>query len=124
MASGAHDAVMDLDHALHPERRRLRRGDHGRWVAGVAVGLADYLDVDVAVVRVGLVALTVIGSLGVPLYLAAWLLVPDEGDDESVVEQLLGHPGAGSRWPPHVAHESMGAGWTAGPTGGGDADAA
>jgi len=115
---------MELDHALHRERRQLRRSDYGRWVAGVAAGLADYLDVDVVVVRIGLIALTVVGGLGVPLYLAAWLLVPDEGDDESVAEHLLGHPGVGSGWPPHGAHESTGAGWTAGRTGGGDADAA
>jgi phage shock protein PspC (stress-responsive transcriptional regulator) len=115
---------MELDHALNRERRRLRRGYHGRWVAGVATGLADYVDVDVVVVRIGLVALTVMGGVGVPLYLAAWLLVPDEGDDESVAEQLLGRPGVGGGWPPPRAHESTGAGWTAGPTGGGGADAA
>jgi phage shock protein PspC (stress-responsive transcriptional regulator) len=60
-------------------------------IAGVAVGVADYLGVDVAVVRVVLVVLTLVGGLGVPLYLAAWLFVPDECDDESVAERLLGH---------------------------------
>lgn len=60
-------------------------------IAGVAVGLADYLDVDVAVVRVVLVVLALVGGLAVPLYLAAWLFVPDECDDESVAERFLGH---------------------------------
>ena len=59
-------------------------------IAGVAVGLADYLGVDVAMVRVVLVVLALVGGLGVPLYLAAWLFVPDECDDESVAERLLG----------------------------------
>lgn len=58
-------------------------------VAGVAAGIADYLDVDVVVVRVLLVVLTLAGGLGVPLYLAAWLLVPDEGADEAIAEHLL-----------------------------------
>lgn len=63
-------------------------------IAGVAAGIADYLDVDVAVVRVVLVALAVAGGAGVPLYLAAWLLVPEEGDEESIVAaHLAGHGG-------------------------------
>lgn len=58
-------------------------------IAGVAVGLAEHFDVDVAVVRVGLVVLTLLGAVGVPLYLSAWLFVPDECDEESVAERLL-----------------------------------
>jgi phage shock protein PspC (stress-responsive transcriptional regulator) len=60
-------------------------------IAGVAAGLADHFDVDVAVVRVGLVVLTLFGALGIPLYLAAWLFVPDECEDESVAERFLGY---------------------------------
>jgi phage shock protein PspC (stress-responsive transcriptional regulator) len=60
-------------------------------IAGVAVGLADYLGVDVAVVRVVLVVLALVGGVGIPLYLAAWLFVPDECDDESVAERILEH---------------------------------
>ncbi len=58
-------------------------------VAGVATGIADHLDVDVVVVRVLLVVLTLAGGLGIPLYLAAWLLVPDEGADEAIAEHLF-----------------------------------
>jgi phage shock protein PspC (stress-responsive transcriptional regulator) len=72
--------------------QRFRRAVHGRMVAGVAAGLADYVDVDVVVVRVVLVVLALVGGIGVPLYLAAWLLVPEEGTDESVAERLLDHP--------------------------------
>lgn len=60
-------------------------------IAGVAAGLADYLDVDVAVVRVGLVVLALVGAVGLPLYLAAWLFVPDESDAESIAERFLGY---------------------------------
>jgi phage shock protein PspC (stress-responsive transcriptional regulator) len=68
---------------------RLHRGDRGRMLAGVAVGLADYFDVDPTIVRVGFVALTFLGGLAVPLYLAGWLLIPDEDSDVSVAEELL-----------------------------------
>lgn len=71
--------------------RSLRRSAGDRLIAGVAGGLAEYLDVDVVLVRVALVALALIGGLAVPLYLAAWLLVPEEGTDESVIERLLPH---------------------------------
>jgi len=58
-------------------------------VAGVAAGLAEHLGLDVLVVRLLLVALCVLGGFGVPLYLAGWLLIPDEGSDVSVAESLL-----------------------------------
>ncbi len=64
-------------------------------IAGVATGLADHFDVDVAVVRVGLVVLSLFGAVGVGLYLAAWLFVPDECDDESIAERFLGDWGPG-----------------------------
>src|SRR5580704_8041639 len=71
------------------DEQRLHRGDHGRMLAGVAVGLADYFDVDPTIVRVGFVALAFLGGLAVPLYLAGWLLIPDEASDVSVAEELL-----------------------------------
>jgi phage shock protein PspC (stress-responsive transcriptional regulator) len=68
---------------------RLHRGGRGRMLAGVAVGLADYFDVDPTIIRVGFVALAFLGGLAVPLYLAGWLLIPDEDTDVSVAEELL-----------------------------------
>jgi phage shock protein C len=90
------------------EPHPLRRQRDGRVLAGVATGLARYLDVDVALVRVGFGALVVIGGIGIPAYLACWLLVPEEGDEVSLADDLLhsaGWHGAGdggdggpSRW--------------------------
>jgi len=58
-------------------------------LGGVALGLADYFDVDPTIVRIGFVALAFVGGLAVPLYLAGWLLIPDEESDMSVAEELL-----------------------------------
>lgn len=69
--------------------RALRRSAGPRLAGGIAGGLADYLEADVVLVRVVLVALAFVGGFAVPLYLAAWLLVPGEGSDESVAERLL-----------------------------------
>jgi phage shock protein PspC (stress-responsive transcriptional regulator) len=58
-------------------------------LAGVAAGLADYFDIDPTLVRIGLVALSFLGGLAVPLYLAGWLLIPEEDSDSSLAEELL-----------------------------------
>jgi phage shock protein PspC (stress-responsive transcriptional regulator) len=61
--------------------RRLFRSRSDRVVAGVCGGVARYLNVDPVIVRVAAVALVFIGGAGLALYLAALLLVPDEGED-------------------------------------------
>jgi phage shock protein PspC (stress-responsive transcriptional regulator) len=58
--------------------RQLHRPVHDRMLAGVASGLARYLGVDVMLVRVALVVLCFVGGIGVPIYLASWLLLPEE----------------------------------------------
>ena len=60
-------------------------------LAGVAAGLAEYFDVDVTLVRIGLVALTLLGGAGVPLYVAAWLLIPEEGSEVAIAGEILSH---------------------------------
>jgi len=70
---------------------RLHRDGQHRMIAGVAAGLADYFDIDPTLVRIGFVVLTLVGGLAVPLYLAGWLLIPEEGADHSVAEEWLGH---------------------------------
>lgn len=56
--------------------RRLTRSQD-RWLGGVCSGVADYLGLDVTLVRLLTVIGTVLG-LGtlVLVYLAAWVLVP------------------------------------------------
>jgi phage shock protein PspC (stress-responsive transcriptional regulator) len=71
------------------EAHTLRRPHAGRMLAGVAAGIADHLDLDVTLVRIVLVVLAFVGGLAVPLYLAAWLLIPDEGADVSMAEELV-----------------------------------
>jgi phage shock protein PspC (stress-responsive transcriptional regulator) len=56
---------------------------------GVATGLARYFAVDVTLVRVVLVALAFLGGAGVPLYLAAWVLVPEEGSGTAIADGFL-----------------------------------
>jgi phage shock protein PspC (stress-responsive transcriptional regulator) len=58
-------------------------------LTGVAIGLAEYLGVDVMIVRVAFVVLTVVGGAGIPLYLAGLLLLPEEGSDQSIAGSFI-----------------------------------
>jgi phage shock protein PspC (stress-responsive transcriptional regulator) len=67
----------------------LRRAVDGRMLGGVAAGLAKYFELDVALMRVILVVLSFLGGAGVPLYVAAWLLIPEEGSEVPIASELL-----------------------------------
>ena len=67
----------------------VRRRD-GRMLAGVCAGVADYLGLDVTVVRVIWAVVAVItGGAGVLAYLVAWAIIPDEGQQSSVAEDIV-----------------------------------
>jgi len=68
---------------------QLRRPVEGRMLAGVAAGIAHYLGADVTAVRIILAVLTIVGGAGVPIYLAAWLLIPEEGSEQSIAGGFL-----------------------------------
>ncbi|WP_214370986.1 PspC domain-containing protein [Pseudonocardia sp. H11422] len=70
-----------LPPAAGPTRERftLRRSRTDRMLGGVCGGLATSLGVDAALLRIGLVVLTVLGfGAGAVIYLAAWILAPEE----------------------------------------------
>jgi phage shock protein PspC (stress-responsive transcriptional regulator) len=67
----------------------LRRPIQDRLLAGVAAGVARYLGVDVTVVRIVLAVLAVVGGAAVPVYLAGWLLIPEEGCEQSLASQFI-----------------------------------
>jgi phage shock protein C len=76
------------------EPRLLRRPADGRILGGVAAGLATYFALDVAHVRIILVALTFLAGAAVPLYLAAWVLIPAEGSGIAIADEVLSHAGS------------------------------
>jgi phage shock protein C len=71
--------------------KTLERKREGRMLAGVCAGLADYFGFPVAAVRVAFVvaALPFFAFLGALVYLVSWAVVPEEGEKESIVEQLV-----------------------------------
>ena len=66
------------------ETRRLTRPRDGRWLGGVAAGLGAYFDLSPAIYRIAFVALSLAGGTGILLYIAAWLVIPEEGQADSI----------------------------------------
>ncbi|KUF06251.1 PspC domain-containing protein [Leucobacter sp. G161] len=68
-----------------------RGGD--RWFAGVAGGIAMRAGIDPIIVRGIFVVLAVLGGPGIVLYLAGWLLLPDQGGRIHLEEVFRGRAG-------------------------------
>ncbi len=59
--------------------KKLRRPVKGRKIAGVCLGIAEYLSVDVIAVRAIFLLLLLPGGLpGLLPYLVLWLVIPDK----------------------------------------------
>ena len=55
----------------------LKRGPE-RWLGGVCGGIAARLNVDVAFVRIAFLVFCLLPGPAVVIYLAAWLVLPDQ----------------------------------------------
>jgi phage shock protein PspC (stress-responsive transcriptional regulator) len=60
----------------------LTRGRDGRWLAGVCAGIARHRNLPARSVRTAFGLAALVGGVGVLAYLACWLIIPAEGDDE------------------------------------------
>jgi phage shock protein C len=59
--------------------RRLTRLMYDKSVAGVCSGIARYLDIDVTLVRIAVIAGIILsGGLGLLVYIAAWIIMPKD----------------------------------------------
>lgn len=91
---------MESEHSTQQNtlpRPRLERLRGDRAVAGVASGLARYLGIDVAWVRIAFVLAAIFGGTGVLLYLVGWIAMPEEGKGESIgADKVRDLQGSGS----------------------------
>ena len=69
--------------------KELHRSRDNRILAGVAGGLGRYFDISPTFFRIGFAILTLVGGAGILLYVAAWLVIPDEGESDSIVSEAL-----------------------------------
>ena len=75
-------------HGLAPAKKLYRRRE-GRVVAGVCAGLSAYFGIDVNLVRLGFAVFAIFWGLGALIYLIAWAVIPEEGENSSIVENLV-----------------------------------
>jgi phage shock protein C len=70
--------------------KTLVRTRDGRILAGVCSGLGAYFGIDANLIRVIVAVITVFtGGFGALAYLAAWVVVPEEGEKTSIAENLV-----------------------------------
>lgn len=72
-----------------PNNRPVRP-KQGRMIAGVAAAFADLLGIDVSIIRILLLVSLFFGGLGFFLYVAAWVLLPEEGETQAPAERMFG----------------------------------
>jgi phage shock protein PspC (stress-responsive transcriptional regulator) len=64
-----------------PENRKLYRSTSNKKISGVCGGIAEYLAVDAAMVRVSIIVLAILcWYVIVPLYLMFWIIIPQGGN--------------------------------------------
>jgi len=59
-------------------RKRLVRPREGRKIAGVCLGVAEYFDLDVTIVRLVWLIASVVTGIGLLSYPIAWIGMPEE----------------------------------------------
>jgi phage shock protein PspC (stress-responsive transcriptional regulator) len=72
------------DHDRMNSTSSLIRSSSDRKVAGVAGGLAEYLNVDPLLVRIGFAVSTLFTGAGIVAYAVMWALVPSEDTQATV----------------------------------------
>lgn len=59
-------------------RHRLIRPRMGRKIGGVCMGLAEYFDIDVTVIRLAWLITALMTGVGFIPYVIAWIVIPEE----------------------------------------------
>src|SRR5438445_11331232 len=78
-----------METTAETQPKKLRRSKSNRLVAGVCGGLGEYFGLSPTIYRIAFVALSLAGGTGLLIYLAAALVIPAEGSDESIVTEAL-----------------------------------
>lgn len=68
--------------------KRLYRSNTVKVIGGVSGGLADYLSIDVVLIRVAFVLLFLFGGSGVLVYVIMWIAIPAETGNFNSYEDL------------------------------------
>ncbi|WP_333767865.1 PspC domain-containing protein [Streptomyces sp. IBSBF 2435] len=70
-------------------RPRIARGREYKVLAGVCDGAGRYFGVDPVIFRIVLAVLSLTGGIGLIIYGMGWLVIPQEGEDQSEAHRLM-----------------------------------
>ncbi|WP_017622930.1 PspC domain-containing protein [Nocardiopsis chromatogenes] len=70
-------------------KKQLRRSADQRMLTGVCGGIGRFVGIDANIVRLAFAVFTLLGGSGILLYIIAWVIMPDEGTDTSVLEHVI-----------------------------------
>lgn len=62
-------------------KKRLFKSETSKKLCGVCGGVAEYFDIDPTVVRLALVAFTLLGGSGILAYIIAAIVMPSQGEE-------------------------------------------
>lgn len=75
--------------------KKLYRSRQGQMLGGVCMGLARYFDIDVSIVRLAWVIVGFMGGVGVPAYVIAWIIIPEEPVEGEPIDVTPNSSGSG-----------------------------
>ena len=61
-------------------KKRLYKKEDGKKIAGVCGGIAEYLDIDPTLIRLGWALFCLMGGSGLIIYIVAAAVMPNESD--------------------------------------------
>ena len=69
--------------------KKLYRSRTGSMIGGVCGGLAEYLEVDPTIVRLGFVLLGLFSGIGIAAYLILWIIMPYPDTGETSTAEVI-----------------------------------
>ncbi len=72
---------METKKAGKKMEKRLYRARTEKIIAGIAAGLGKYLDIDPILIRIVIVLITIFHGVGFIIYVALWIIIPEEPID-------------------------------------------
>ncbi len=79
--------MLDTDPGRQVDTYRLRRSTSDRMLGGVCGGMGRYFGIDPLWLRIAFVALVIGGGSGVLLYVLGWILIPEEDEEDPVMDR-------------------------------------
>lgn len=90
---GAYSSQQGRQQSAYEDHRQLYRSENDKFLGGVCAGLANYLKIDPAIMRIIFVVITLGGfGLGILIYFILWIVLPPKSMATNVRKRLYRNP--------------------------------